>query len=244
MSTEISLEVNGIVIRVSRSSPDTPAQAAALPLSVAATESSSSSFELVEGERQAEVEGYIAEAGFSPPPYPLQGPGPSAVSALGSPAQQSPIRPASGQSRPRRSLFSSPPGVPEYPLQGPPGPEEETQDFPPLPEALRNTCRGLRGGSLSWVDRAERAWKAGCCAKLLLRGTIRFPDASQPTGLANRFYCILRAEGLQEPALVRSFHEYRAIVGSLSGSTSVSQAFPSESEARLYFAGACLTYPL
>ena len=191
MSTEISLEVNGIVIRVSRSSPDTPAQAAALPLSVAATESSSSSFELVEGERQAEVEGYFAEAGFSPPPYPLQGPGPSAVSALGSPAQQSPIRPASGQSRPRRSLFSSPPGVPEYPLQGPPGPEEETQDFPPsrtlAVDFVVDPCLGLIGLS---VRGRLAAVPSFCCV-----GPSGFPTPpslpASPTG--STAFCVPRA---------------------------------------------------
>ena len=242
MSTEVRLEVNGIIIRVSRSSPETPAQAAPLASSPA-VDSSGSSFELVEGESQAPVESYTLETGLSSPPYPLQASGPCSHSALGSPAQQSPVRPSSSQVRPRRWLLSSPPGVPEYPLQGPVGPEAESTDLPPLPEALRDTCRGLRGGSLSWTSRAERAWKAGCFAKLLLRGTLRYPDASPPTGLSNRFYCILRADSLPQPTVVRSFHDYKRIVGSLQGSSSVSQAFPSESEARLYFAGAGLPYP-
>ena len=245
MSTEIRVEVSGITIRVSRSNPEPFAHATASPDETAAPVSPSSSFELVEGAEYEGQETYAAEAGLASP-YPLQGLEPRSPLVPGLSVSVLPEQASSSQSLPRvrRSLISSPNRVPEYPLQGPAGPTVTGQDLPPLPEALRDTCRGLRGGTLTWTARAERAWRAGCFARLVLQGTLRYPDASPPTGLTNRFYCVLRADGLSCPKVVRSFCEYKAIVGTLSGTDSVSQAFPSESEARLYFAGACLAYPL
>ena len=54
---------------------------------------------------------------------------------------------------------------------------------------------------------------------------------------------MIAAEGLESPAVVHSFPAYRAIVGELRRGGSISHGFPSEAEARLYFAGAGLDYP-
>ena len=100
--------------------------------------------------------------------------------------------------------------------------------FVPLTVPLRD--RHLRGGLLSWEQRALRAWTAGCWAREILEGRATTPDASEPLGLSNRYYCVLRAEGCTCPLVVNSFQEYRSLTGDLSSSSSVSHAFPSESE--------------
>ena len=144
-----------------------------------------------------------------------------------------------------RSTLSSPLRVPEYPLLGPLRSREEVaESFPALPDSLRDTCRSLRGSGLSWGARAERAWRAGCWARAVLESWAECPDRSEPLGLSNRVYCVLAARGLAEPALLRSFAAYKAIVGDLRKGESLSHAFPSEAEARLYFAGAGIPFPL
>ena len=134
--------------------------------------------------------------------------------------------------------------MPEYPLQGPLRPRSEIEaDFPPLPLSLRDTCRVLRGGSLSWQSRAFRAWLAGCWARAVLEAQVESPNHSEALGLSNRVYCVIVARGLESPAVVHSFAAYKAIVGELRCGGSISHGFPSEAEARLYFAGAGLGFP-
>ena len=145
---------------------------------------------------------------------------------------------------PSRSVLASPLRVPEYPLQGPLRPRSEVEaSFPGLPRCLLDSCRVLRGGSLSWQSPAQRAWTAGCWARAVLEAQAESPNPSGSVGLSNRIYCVIAAEGLESPAVVHSFPAYRAIVGELRRGGSISHGFPSEAEARLYFAGAGLDYP-
>ena len=140
--------------------------------------------------------------------------------------------------------LSSPYRVPEYPLQGPLRSLEELEGaFPALPKELCNTCRALRGGPLPAEARALRAWKAGCWARSILEGWSEVTKPSEPVGISNRVYCVIAARGLSCPAVVHSFASYKKIVGELRRGESISHAFPSEAEARLYFAGAGVDYP-
>ena len=144
-----------------------------------------------------------------------------------------------------RVPLPSPLRVSEYPLQGPLRPRAEiVAEFPACPPELIATCRSLRGGLLSAEQRAIRAWTAGCWARAILQGEAEVPEVSASTGLANRHYCVLAAEGLDQPAVVGTFSQYKRMVGQLRRGGSVSQAFPSESECRLYFAGAGVPFPL
>ena len=182
--------------------------------------------------------------------YPLQAPRAPCASAghsSESPEEASsrllPASPLSVAALPRTTL-SSPYRVPEYPLQGPLRSLEELEGaFPALPKELCNTCRALRGGSLSWEARALRAWKAGCWARSILEGWSEVTKPSEPVGISNRVYCVIAARGLSCPVVVHSFAGYKKVVGELRRGESISHAFPSEAEARLYFAGAGVDYP-
>eukprot|EP00435_Cladocopium_sp_Y103_P035862 s2363_g9.t1 len=52
------------------------------------------------------------------------------------------------------------------------------------------------------------------------------------------FYAVARAAGVPCPVIYRSSASYWRALGSLEGSNSVSQSFPSESEARIYLQAA------
>ena len=181
------------------------------------------------------------------PEYPLQGPLPFQPAVPSPQFEQQPSSSAvpSGAGALNRVPLPSPLRVPEYPLQGPLRPRAEVSaEFPACPPELVATCRSLRGGLLSAEKRAVRAWTAGCWARAILQGEVEFPEASASTGLSNRHYCVLAAEGLDRPVVVGTFLAYKKIVGQLRRGESVSQAFPSECECRLYFAGAGVPFPL
>ena len=230
------MELGGVVIRVSSQTPS-PEQPLADEQPSLPRGESSSSFELVQGPESP----YAASSSASP--YPLPASGPLPPFDLGAPSSSGALPSPDRRRFPARSLLSSPSGVPEYPLQGPVCPGSQLrQSFPPLPPALRETCRFLRGGQLTWQERAERAWLAGCFAGAILAGRLHYPDRSAALNLQNRYYCVLRAAGLDSPRVVRDFRSYSKIVGRLQNSESVSHAFPSESESRLYFAAAGVEY--
>ena len=132
---------------------------------------------------------------------------------------------------------------PEYPLQGP---VPEASDSLPAAVPTQVLALGRRLGScenFSGEDRIRRAWRAGREAAEVLEGRKSRPEASPRLPLANRVYCILRLTDLVCPRVVHSFSEYKAFPGILSDPRSVSHAFPSDSEARAFFAGASLPYP-
>ena len=134
--------------------------------------------------------------------------------------------------------------VPEYPLpQGSPTLQRLALAFPTIPDSCVGLCRTLTGSDLTARERAERAWLAGCWAGAVLRAEVNRPDPSPALGLPSRFYCILRASGLERPVVVASLGAFRRIVGTDLGS-SISHGFPSTSECRVFFAAAGLTYPV
>ena len=132
--------------------------------------------------------------------------------------------------------------VPEYPLQGcePAGPADQ----PPVPPRhILDTARLLSPCNISAEGRILRAWRAGQAAGKVLRGELDFVDATPHLSLSNRIYCVLRTASVTEPRVLHSFAAYKQVPGILQRRGSVSHAFPSETEARAYFAGAQVPYP-
>lgn len=113
--------------------------------------------------------------------------------------------------------------------------------FSPCPAEQLHLAARLTGSTLSGEDRVRRAWKAGQWAKAVLGGRICTPNRSVQLDIRPRFYAILRAEGLSKPLLCHSAASYWRVIGDIATSNSISHAFPSESEAKIYFAGAGVT---
>ena len=126
--------------------------------------------------------------------------------------------------------------MPEYPLQGPLRPRASIEEgFPPLPKVLCDTCRVLRGSHhLTGEERAHRAWRAGCWARAVLDAQAESPNHS--VGLGSQTGSIVSSLlSLDRPTVVHTFAAYKALVGELRKGGSISHAFPSEAEARIYF---------
>ena len=138
--------------------------------------------------------------------------------------------------------FPSSSQVPEYPLQGSlPTVVCRQPDEPPA--YLLDSSRALSACNLSPRGRVRRAWKAGLCAGKVLRCECDYVDSTPRLNLSNRLYCVLKTRASSTPQVLSSFAEYRRVPGILERGTSVSHAFPSETEARAYFAGAGVAYP-
>ena len=110
-------------------------------------------------------------------------------------------------------------------------------------ELLRSGSRLTGSSTLSGEERIKRAYLAGQWAGATSEGRVASPNSTPALDLGNRFYCVLRARGEICERLFTSSREYFNFVGDLPGSNSISHAFPSESEARAYFAGASRPYP-
>ena len=110
--------------------------------------------------------------------------------------------------------------------------------FRDCPQAVVAQGARLSGSATSGRDRIRRAWRAGQWAQAVASGRVRSPNRSAPLDLRSRFYAVLRAENQDQPTIYRSAASYWRAVGDLSTSTSISHAFPSEQEARIFFAGA------
>ena len=127
------------------------------------------------------------------------------------------------------------------PLAGPCGPgfsEPSESDFPPVPSAWLAASKSLRAAGFSGEDRVKRAWVAGCWAREVLAGRAKTPKPTPRISLANRFYAVARSANGSPPELYRSQHDYLIAVGSQQDCASLSQAFPSELECRVYLDGA------
>ena len=101
----------------------------------------------------------------------------------------------------------------------------ETRDsilasFSPCPSRLFVHTGRLSGSSLSGKDR------------------IHSPNRTPAIDLRPRFYAVLRADHLERPTIFKSAAGYWRCIGSLENSSSISQAFPSELEARIYLEAA------
>ena len=110
--------------------------------------------------------------------------------------------------------------------------------FPPCPADLLSQASKLGGSSLSAADRIRRAWTAGCWARAVAENQITTPNRSVQLDLRPRFYAVLRAEDSSGPFLCLSATTYWRLVGRIQDNDSISHAFPSEREAKVYFAGA------
>ena len=130
------------------------------------------------------------------------------------------------------SSSSSAAAVPEYPLpqRSPPSAFGTRQaialDFPALPDSCLALCSSLSGSELSGVERASRAWLAGCWASAVLAGKVDKPDpspASVPRAWLRPLLCLPL---LPSGAWLATTH-----------------GFPSVAECRVYFSGAQVPYP-
>lgn len=110
------------------------------------------------------------------------------------------------------------------------------------PEALR-LCANLRGGRLSFKQRAERAWSAGYWCRFALEGRVGKPRPSSPCDLANTTYVVVKAEGLAEPVICEKASDYRALLGDFRSGGSLSHGFASKAEAKVYCLGVGIPYP-
>eukprot|EP00435_Cladocopium_sp_Y103_P024548 s2882_g6.t1 len=119
----------------------------------------------------------------------------------------------------------------------------ETRDqilstFRPCPSDLRQLGVKLVGASLSGASRIDRAWVAGCWARAVLDQRIHSPNRTPPLDLRSRFYAVVRANSVDCPVIFKSSASYWRALGTLEGSNSISQSFPSESEAKVYLLAA------
>ena len=119
----------------------------------------------------------------------------------------------------------------------------ETRDsilasFSPCPSRLFVHTGRLSGSSLSGKDRIHRAWLAGQWAGAVRSSRIGSPNRTPAIDLRPRFYAVLRADHLERPTIFKSAAGYWRCIGSLENSSSISQAFPSELEARIYLEAA------
>ncbi len=96
----------------------------------------------------------------------------------------------------------------------------------------------LVGSSRTGLDRIQRAWRAGQWAKAVADGRIPTPNRTPPLDLKSRFYSVVRCPGLAGPTVFNSAGSYWQAIGDLTTSPSISHAFPSQTEARVYLAGA------
>eukprot|EP00438_Fugacium_kawagutii_P008168 Skav214662 [mRNA] locus=scaffold923:46338:46910:+ [translate_table: standard] len=114
--------------------------------------------------------------------------------------------------------------------------------IPPVPSHLVDSCKQLRGGSLSAQERAERAWEAGWWARFTLEGRVNKPKPSSPCDCKNTQYIVLRAAGFRCPLWTQRASDYRSVVGD-SNQDVVSHGFASLAEARIYVAAAGEQFP-
>ena len=119
----------------------------------------------------------------------------------------------------------------------------ETRDsilasFVPCPSRLFVHSSRLSGANLSGEERIRRAWLAGQWASAVQSSRIGSPNRTPAIDLRPRCYAVLRADNLEKPTIFGSAAGYWKCIGSLADSSSISQAFPSETEARIYLESA------
>ncbi len=114
----------------------------------------------------------------------------------------------------------------------------------PLPGYCLDFCLRLGGTKNEIEFRARRAWEAGLWARATLQGLVAKPRPTPKLpGPRNSVYIIVRAPSVSAPTRVDSAAEYFRLIPSFSGSESVSHAFASIAEARVYCAGVGIALP-
>ena len=124
----------------------------------------------------------------------------------------------------------------------------ETRDsilrsFPSCPERLFRESSRLCGSAVSGRDRIQRAWTAGSWAAAVLASRVSSPNRTPTLDLRSRFYAVASAPGLDTATIFKSAASYWKIIGDLENSSSISQSFPSELEARVYLEAAGFSDP-
>ena len=132
---------------------------------------------------------------------------------------------------------SSPVGLASR-LRAPETRDQIRRSFAPCPSRLLGLGARLCGSSLSGRARVERAWLCGQWAAAVKAQRIHSPDRTPAIDLKSRFYAVLGAPGLSQPTIFRSSRGYWDCIGHLEDSPSISQAFPSEAEAKIYLESA------
>lgn len=171
----------------------------------------------------------------------VRGPASQAAELVGSLARQhsSSTRPSSPAPSDSRYSFVEP-----EPVRGRRETREEIErTFSPCPSEFLAGARRLSGSCFSGESRLRRAFRAGQWARATIEGRIHSPNRSEQLDLRSRFYVVLRTGSSSTPRAFSSSNSYWRCVGQLSGSSSVSHAFPSEAEARAYCGGAGVDFP-
>ena len=153
---------------------------------------------------------------------------PQSVSAGGSPR---------GSARPSTLPFESPSRASQASSVGSETRTSIAGSFPLCPHSWVATASSrLRGSALSPAQRAARAWTAGCWARAVLDGRVSSPNSTPTIELRNGFWVVVRCENCAAPRIFTSSRAFFEAVGVLEGTGTICQAFPSETEARIYLA--------
>ena len=116
--------------------------------------------------------------------------------------------------------------------------------FPPCPANwLGVPAAQLVGSRLTGQQRVQRAWTAGSWARAVREGRIGSPNQTPAIELGNRFWCVLYSSRVPRPAVYTTSGRFFAAVGRLAGSDTICHGFPTETEARVYFEAAGISYP-
>ena len=177
----------------------------------------------------------------------IRGPPSSAaafVRNLGSPAGSVSAVPQSpggySNSSPAPSASGSQAQAPILPLDSRSG---LAASFPPVPQRWLRLSSRLGASNLSSEARINRAWIAGFWARAVVEERIGSPNRSTACSLSNRYWAVVRCEGLRTPRIFTSSRRFFAAVGQIEGSPTVCHAFPSETEAAVYLEAANCTFP-
>ena len=110
------------------------------------------------------------------------------------------------------------------------------------PPACHQLCISIGATPEERAARVQRAWEAGHWARATLEGRISKPRPTPKVANRPTTYIVLRAPGLAHPVRVSTAAEYFKILPRFS-EESVSHAFPSLSEARVYCIAAGVDFP-
>eukprot|EP00438_Fugacium_kawagutii_P033672 Skav204069 [mRNA] locus=scaffold3:515457:529911:- [translate_table: standard] len=112
--------------------------------------------------------------------------------------------------------------------------DEIEASFGPCPSFVLATASRLGGSRAVAEQRIRRAFVAGQWARAVLDNRIASPARTEQLLLRPRVFVVLRADRLREPTVFETSRDYWNCIGSSQDSSSVSHAFPSETEARAY----------
>ena len=126
---------------------------------------------------------------------------------------------------------------------------QETRDsilasFALCPSYWLVTAATQLGGSRQTAEgRAKRAWVAGKWAQATAAKRVSSPNRSPAINLQNRYWCVLFCRDCHCPAVFTSSAAFFRNVGALQGSDTICHAFPSQVEAKIYFAACGVEFP-